>query len=322
MRPRTVTHGSRSAACALALLLIGHSGAPGPAYAQTPAPLRVIATHLEGSAGVEYARVLGTFAKYGVSVQVQQANSGEAAAAAVAGGAADIAIGTVLALMAAHQHGIPLTFIAPAVVHVQGEPTNALVVAATSVIHSAADLNGKVIGTQAISDMNTIATKAWLEKSGADVNSVKFIELPTPQMAAAVQKRTIDAAVIGSPALSAALASQCCRTVTFPYDAIAKRFLLNGWYARTDWIASHRDEAQRFARAIVEAERWSNEDRVDSAKILGAYSNIDPALLASMPRETFAERFDPQLFEPLMDLAVRYKLLNAPFPPSELYRIL
>lgn len=309
----------RSLIAAAMLIVLGQTPAAWRVDAQPAAELLVIATPLEGSAGPQYAQFLGTFKKYGLTVRVQAANNGEAAAAAVAGGAADIAIGNVLSLAVAHQKGIPLTLIAPSIVHVLGEPTNALVVAQQSAIRTAADLGGKTIGVQAVSDLNTAGTKTWLDKNGGDSKSVKFVELPTSQMGTSVGNHTIDAAVIGSPPLLVALASPCCRVLAYPYDAIGSRFLINGWYARNEWIAAHRDEARRFARAVVEAQVWANKNRAESARILAAWSKIDPDVMSRMPRETFAERFEPGLIQPLIDLAGRYRLIPAPFPATDLY---
>lgn len=279
--------------------------------------LRVIATPLEGSAGVAYAENLGLLKKYGLSVQVQIANSGEAAAAAVIGGSADIAIGTVLNLTVAHQRGIPLSFIAPAVLYVGEEP--GLVVSSQSTIDTASGLTGKTIASQAVGDLNTLATRLWLDKNGGDSASVRFTELPTPQMAAAIGRGTVDAAVIATPALNAALASKCCRVLTTPYSAIAKRFLLNGWFAKNDWIAAHREAARRFARAVGEAQQWSNSDRADSAKILAGILKIDLDVLKTLPRDTFADRLAPELIQPVIDVAARYHVTAGPFPASGIY---
>ena len=62
----------------------------------------------EDDAGVViYGNASGTFSRLGLDVNVVKMASGSAGAAAVAGGALDVAKGSVIAVVAAHAHGIP-----------------------------------------------------------------------------------------------------------------------------------------------------------------------------------------------------------------------
>jgi NitT/TauT family transport system substrate-binding protein len=291
---------------------------PTRAIAQSETGLRVITTPIDNSAGVEYAQALGFFKKYGLSVQIQVMNSGEAAAAAVAGGAADIGVANTLSLAIAHQKGIGLTLLAPAGVYVNSEPTIALVVAGDAPISSAKELSGKTIAVPAINDLNTISAELWLDKNGGNSKSVKFIELPTPQMATAVQSHVVDAAMIATPQLALALAHGV-RILGLPYGAVASKFSINGWYAKKDWLANHRDEAKRFALAVGEAQLWANSNHAASGKILAEVSKIDPLVLTKMTRATYADRFEPDLLQPVIDLAARYHVISESFPATDLY---
>lgn len=151
---------------------------PTRAIAQSETRLRVITTPIDNSAGVEYAQALGFFKKYGLSVQIQVMNSGEAAAAAVAGGAADIGVANTLSLAIAHQKGIGLTLLAPAGVYVNSEPTIALVVAGDAPISSAKDLSGKTIAVPAINDLNTISAELWLTRMVAIPRASNSLSFP------------------------------------------------------------------------------------------------------------------------------------------------
>jgi NitT/TauT family transport system substrate-binding protein len=264
---------------------------------------------------------MGFFKKYGLTLQLLSLSSGEAAAAAVAGGSADIGILNALSFAVAHEKGIGLRFIAPASEYVQAKPTVGLVVLRESPIRAPSDLNGKVVAVPAVTDLNAISTSAWLDAHRGQSKTLRFIEMPPPQMPAALQNHIADAAMIATPALTAAL-EQCCRTIGFPYDAIATRFIAAGWYARGDWIDQHRDVARRFVRAITEAQNWANKNPAESAKIFISVSKIDPSLMAKMTRVTYGQRFTPELLQPLIEFAARYKLLKGSFAANELYETL
>jgi len=286
--------------------------------AQSESVLRVLTTTNDGSAGVFYAQMLGSFKKVGLTAQIQIMNSGEAAAAAVVGGAADIGVGNVLSFAVFHDKGVGLTLLAPASLSTSTEPTTGLVVAGDSALRSARDLNAKTVAVPAINDLNSMAMRWWLDKNGGDSRTIKFFELPTAQMIAAVQNHTIDAAMMAVPALSNAVGAGL-KMFAVPYAAVAPKFCANAWYARKEWVAAHRDDAKRFAIAVGEAQAWGNGNHAASAKIVADVSKIDLGVLEKMPRATYGERFDPGLLQPVVDLAAHYHLISAPFPASDLY---
>ena len=290
--------------------------APAAASAQTPAPIRVLRGAIEASSGAQYAYELGLFKKYGVDVTVEIVNSGEVGSAAIVGGAAQIGSANVLSLAVAHTKGVPFVFVAPGSQFVKNAPTAALIVSRATALRSAKDFAGKTIAIPALGDLGTISTQAWLDKSGVDSRSVRFVEVPNPQMTAAVERGTVDGALLSSPALEAALGT--CKIFGVPYAAIADAFLVNAWYARADWVTAHRDAVRAFARAIVEAQDWAVHNREASGKMLATFNKVDPAVVARMTRTSYAPRLDPQAIQPVIDAAARYGSIPATFAATEL----
>jgi NitT/TauT family transport system substrate-binding protein len=288
-----------------------------PAGAQDVPKLRVLRGAFEFSEGVQYAQALGLFKKYGIDVDVQLINSGEAGAAAILGGTADIGAANVVTLVLSHDKGVGFTFIAPGAEYSGSAPTSAMIVAKNSPLRGPKDLAGKTVGVIALGDVNTIAVRAWLERNGVDAKTVRFLELPNPQMSAAVERGAVDAGIVSSPSLAPAL--QTCRVLGLPYSAIAEHFAINAWYAKKEWVVSHRDTVARFTRAVTEAQLWANKNHADSAKILVADAKLDPDLVATMTRATFAPKLDDGLIQPLIDLMAKYGRIAAPFPAADLY---
>lgn len=283
----------------------------------------MITTPIELSAGVYYAQSLGLFEKHGLTVQIQAIKSGEAAAVAIVGGAAEIGVGNILSLAIAHSKGVGLTLIAPASRFVMpknlSDATVGLVVTADSPITNAKGFSGKTIAVQALKDLNQYATEAWIDQNGGDSASVKFIEVPSPEMAAELQKRLIDGAEMSTPFLNALVLKQSLRVVGVPYAAVASSFVANGWYSKRDWLDANRDTARRFAQAVTEAQKWANAHPDESAKILATVSKISPDIISNMPRATLGDRLTGPLLQPVIDLAAKYHAIPAPFPAAELF---
>jgi NitT/TauT family transport system substrate-binding protein len=303
-------HGIAVVAAAFALLV-----APQSSPAQTPQPpLRIATTPIDIGAQVLWAKDEGFLKKAGLDADVTLIANGAAIAAAVASGAVDIGQSNLVSLAAAHERGLPFVLIAPGGFYTSGEPTTAMLVAKSSPVKSAKDLNGKTIAVSGIKNITQVGASAWLDQNGGDPGSVHWIEMPFPQMAGALAAGRIDAAVVAEPELSDALGHDA-RLLAPVYTAVAKEFLIGAWFARADWAKAHPDVVKRFAAAIVETSRWANAHHAESAKILEKYTKqpISPKI----HRVRWAERLDAASAQPLIDASAKYKVLKAPFPAAE-----
>ena len=298
----------------VAALVLGAAGAP-PATAQQPPVLRVATTPIDIGGQVLWAKEEGFLKKAGVDAEITLINNGAAIAAAVASGAVDIGQANLVSLATAHERGLPFVLIAPGGFYTSTEPTTALVVAKSSPVKSAKDLSGKTIAVSGIKNITQVGASAWLDQNGGDVGSVKWIELPFPQMAPALAASRVDAAVIAEPELSDSLAHDA-RLLAPVYTSIAKEFLIGAWFARADWVKAHPDAVKRFAAAIAETSRWANAHHAESAKVLEKYTK--QPISASIRRVRWADRLDPAEVQPLIDASAKYKVIKAPFPAAEL----
>jgi NitT/TauT family transport system substrate-binding protein len=316
-----VTKQLRSALALLALGAIVAAPAGGlRAQSAAPAVLHIATPGGDGNALAWYAQDTGVFRKYGIDSQIEaiRRGSGAATAAAVAGGSAEIGEGDIIAIAAAREHGIPLTMLAPSFLYRTAEPIAALVVAKTSAIKLAKDLDGSVIGVPSLEGPAKLATQKWLQQHGADVTTIKFVELSPANMAAAVVQGTIAAASLNEPYLAPAL--ERVRELGYPYDAFGKAVQVSAWFARDDWVKAHPDLAGRFARAMRETATWANDpkNRPQSGAILQRYDAFPVEQIGHMRRAAFGERFDPALMQPLLDSAVQQKSIPAPIDARDL----
>jgi NitT/TauT family transport system substrate-binding protein len=143
---------------------------------------------------------------------------------------------------------------------------------------------------------------------------VKYIEFPQNAMADAVATGRVDAAQLGDPALSAALAAGKVRVLGNSYDTIAKRLFVSVWFASQDWADQHPDVVRKFAAAINQAAAWATRNPVAAAAVLQKYLKVNVA----RAHEYHGRTLDPALIQPIIDGAVRYKLLTTPMNANDL----
>jgi NitT/TauT family transport system substrate-binding protein len=308
---------AQAAGAGCAALLVVLAGLDAPVRGADPVTIRVGATANDTAAEVYYADELGMFKKRGIVVDIANQRNGAAEAAAVAGGALDIGEQNIVSMSRAHDRNLPFKFIAPAGVYDSRSSTTSLVVAANSTTHSGKDLEGKTVAVNALGDLTQIGAESWIDKHGGDSSKVHFIEMPAPEIGAAVSRATIEAGVIPEPSLTQAQDADHVRILAQPYDGIASRFMINGWFANADWIAKNGPTAKNFADAIYEASKWANTHRADSAKILAKHSKVDAGVIARMRRATYGDKFDTKALQTVIETAVRYHGLSKSFDANE-----
>jgi len=306
-----------------ALIALAAAGAmPRAARAQAPAglvTLRVAAGLTEPTTPILYAQSAGLFAKVGLNVEMQRPQSGAVTAAAIVGGALEFGKSSPLELFSAHLRNVPLVWVAPASLYRAEAPDGGLLVAKDSPLRTARDLTGKVVAVTALGDLNTIGVRAWTDQNGGDSSTLRLVELSPGTMPAALEAGRIDAAALFNPVFEAALTSGKTRLVAHIYDAIAKRFLSATWFTSQSYVETHRDIVERFERAMVEANAYTNAHYPETLPLIAQYSGLDPNAIAHMTRSVAALYLDARDVQPLIDSAAKYKVIDHAFPAPELF---
>lgn len=319
----------KQAATPIARQLLSRSAAlsllAGAASAATMAPLgaqpALMPVNIATPGGDSFAEPffgtdMGFFAKAGFDPKISVMNNAGAVVAAVAGGTIDIGLGDIVGISDAIEHGIPLVVFAGAGLYLSSDPTTLLCVDRDSPFSSAKDLNGKTVAIVTLVGLAAASTKAWLANNGADISTISFIEMPQPEMRAALRRGAIAAATISEPFLSNA--KNDVRPFGKPYDAVASRFLISQWITTRTWLANNQAAAKRFTRAIYQTAAWANTHHDESLPILVKYLKVDPERMRGIKRAEFSTVLTPSLVQPVIDVAVKYKLIPKPLDAASL----
>jgi NitT/TauT family transport system substrate-binding protein len=291
----------------------------GTARAAGNVSLQVGVAPTDATAQVFYAQDRGMFKSAGIDVTLNILQNAATTASALTSGAIDLAASSVATVANAVQRGLALRFIGGGCVYSSSStPTAEIVVAKDSQIQSASDLNGKVVAVNGLKDMTQITVQAWLDKNGADLNSIKFVEMPFGTMPLALGEGRIAAAMLAYPFL--ARAKDQVRILANALGALGDRFLVIGWVSSDTWLQKNPELAKRVAGVIAKSATWANSHRQESAQILARYMNIAPDQLESMPRAVYDDqaRLNPRLVQPVIEAAVKYGSLAHTMPAANL----
>jgi NitT/TauT family transport system substrate-binding protein len=289
------------------------------AWAQGLAPLNVAAIPSDISGSAYDAADGGFFKKAGLDATFLGLANGPAITSAVVGGSADVGYSNVVSLAIAHTRGLPVTILFPANLHVHDAPTAGLLaVKRTSPIHSAKDINGKVMAVIGLNNIADIAARDWIDKNGGDSKTVKSVELPFSEMKAALETERLDAAVMDASDPLLGKPSDTLRLIASTFDAVAPRFAPSVWFSSTTWVAAHPAQARAFVAAMRDAAVWANAHHPESAAILAKYTLVPAADIQAVRRATYGERLTPELIQPNIDVAAAYGVIKAAFPAADL----
>jgi NitT/TauT family transport system substrate-binding protein len=265
-----------------------------------------------------YAQKAGIFAAVGLSTKVLAASNGAAVAAAVAGGAVPIGKASLLSIILAHVRAVPFTIIAPcATADARGNYTGLLVLK-DGPIHTASDLNGKVVCVPALNDMQFLATHVWIDANGGDSKSVSFIEAPVTAAGAAIDSGRIAAGILTNPALAKSMATGKYRALGKPIEQTFNGLMISAYVADAGWVAKNADVVKRFGQVMVRASEYAGNHHDQTVDIIADFSGIERATVARMTRAAYATTLDPSIVQPLIDAAARYGAIKQTFDASEL----
>jgi NitT/TauT family transport system substrate-binding protein len=301
------------------------AAAPVTLAAVHPARAQAVSLRVGTSPSDAYAEPLyfapsGVSAKSGITMDVSLFSSSTATAAGCASGALDIGVADPIAIANGVVHGIPFRILTPGSIYT-GVSSSYVCVARSSSIASAKDLNGATMGAVTLgSSMAFVATKAWLASNGADLASVRFVEIPYAAMAAAIERGTIAGASIAEPFISQLPPS--VRVLANPNDAIGGRYATSAWFSTQPWLDRNAALARRLTSLIHDAGRWSNTHPDESAAILAGVTHLDPERARQMHRATFAISSEPQAIALSLAAALKVDVLSRAVSAAELMAIL
>jgi len=296
-----------------AVAALALTGAARPLSVQTAlVPLHVGTNAPDDVPPLLWAKASGMFAKAGLDVQIDKLTSGSAVTAAVIGGTLDIGRTSLLPIIAATSRGVPVQIIAPAEVSIGEDPTGGIIVLKDSPVHTGKDLNGSTLPSPSLRDYFEVSTRAWIDANGGDSRTVKFIELPIAADLPALVAGRVMAAGLPNPFLANALASGKVRLLGRPSIAIAKRFLVTAWVSTETFISAHHDALTKFAQTLHEATLYTNAHPAETVAVTSAFWGVDASVVSTMARAPAASTVDPKDIQPLIDVALRYGVIDKP----------
>lgn len=222
----------------------------------------------------------GIFAKHGLNVTLtSQANPIEVVSSMVSG-AEQFGFVTVPVLANVNSKGTALKCVST----VDGnQPTESskdgtmLVAAKGSGISSMAGLRGKKIATVQTSSLNSLSVEVLAKRAGLSPGSYQLVQMPFPQMPAALSQGNVQAAVITSPFVNTAIA-EGATVINHPNVELFGGATVTCMAALSSYISKNASVVADFHAAVNEAVGYAQAHQSAAKASLTKYLTLTPAV--------------------------------------------
>jgi NitT/TauT family transport system substrate-binding protein len=252
----------------------------------------------------------GTFAKYGVDVEIITMSGGAKLQQGLIAGSIDIGIdgGTALVFGA---KGSPVTGVAA----VAGAPSNfAVVVAADSSIKQVADLKGRLLGVATNGSFPQWLIKRLAVAQGWGPDGIRTVALGGFEASASAMETHETDGFMGAVEGGLTLAEKGKAKIVTTMGSYVPHFHNHVLMARKELVADHPDTVKRFLQGFFAAIAYMKSHRDETIKISSDTMHMSSAVMSKTYDDEIGMMstdgaFDPQAIEVLKDTYVEMGML-------------
>jgi ABC-type nitrate/sulfonate/bicarbonate transport system substrate-binding protein len=260
----------------------------------------------------------GHFEDAGLELEVSASTGGATVIPQLVQGDLDVAGSNVVSVLVAAEQGLPLRMVAGGTSTSEDpeQDFSALMVAPDSPVTDISQLEGQRIAVNTLRNINDVVVGAMLEDAGLAPDSVEFVELPFPDMAAAVLGGDVAAAVVIEPFVTAA-EQQGMKIVGHPYSELRPGLQIGTYVMSAQAVQENPEVAEAFLEGVQATADDIREDPESFRAALPEISDISPELAAQVRINTWQGATDRESVELIQDRMVSYGLIDAPVDLDE-----
>jgi len=239
-------------------------------------------------------------------------------AESVKGGKLDATFMIVPLAMKLREQGVPIK-----ICYLGHRDGSTVIVRKDSPAKNLRDLRGKVFAIPSRYSNQNLVIHKLMEDEGMGPDDIRFIELPPPDMPAALGAGAIDAYFVGEPHPAKAELDGTGRVLYYTKD-IWPHFISCCLVVTERLIRDQHQVVADLVRGIAESGEWAETHREEAARIVSPYFRQDEKLVRyvlTQPPDRVSYRMlapDAQDLQRIQDMAVKQGLLQKTIALSDL----
>jgi ABC-type nitrate/sulfonate/bicarbonate transport system substrate-binding protein len=260
-------------------------------------------------APVHLAIAEGLFEDEGLTVTPEVMQGGAAAIPALQGGDLDIAFGAWPSFLIANQQGIGLQAVSDGVAATPGF-TEFLAAGGSDLEDNPAGMAGTTVALNTLGNLGELALRATLQDAGLEYSDVTAVELPFPDMGAALDGGTVDVIWAVEPGVTGNKTNLGAVTVIDSYVDEMEGFPVAGYFVTTEFAEQNPNTVAAFTRAIQAAAEMLNEDTQVVIDTVGTYTELPPELVEQLAFPEYRGVLDVAELERVYESLLEFEMIE------------
>ncbi len=248
----------------------------------------------------------GFFKTRNIELTLESGQGGAAIVPGVVSGQFQFGFSNMTSLLIAQTKNVPIKVVANGVASTgkSGADFGGVAVKKDSPIKTAADLAGKKISVNTLKNIGDTTVRESVRKAGGDPSGINFVEMPFPNMPAALDGGQVEAAWVVEPSLSQILGAGG-RVVAWNYVDAAPELTVATYFTSTKLVGEDADLVKRFTEAINESLEYAESHPDEVRAILGSYTKIDEKTRAAITLPKWPAQINRSSVETLSKLGAQ-----------------
>jgi ABC-type nitrate/sulfonate/bicarbonate transport system substrate-binding protein len=304
--------GAVVAAAALLTTACGGGSGSGPEVGEDGVtPVRIAETAGAPLNFLTYGDEQGFFADAGIDLEISSSTGGATVIPQLVSGDLDVAGSNIVSGMIAISQGLPIQMVAAGTSTAEdpAQDFSALMVGADSAVTGIGELAGQRIAVNSLRNINDIVLGHELQQAGLTYDSVEFVEIPFPEMAAAIQRGDVAAAMLIEPFITVA-EGQGLKIIGRPYTDLRPGLQIGTYLMSRELVQENPDLVQKFQQAVTATADSIAADEQSFRAALPRISQTDPVLAEKVRINQWRGATDRESLELVLGLMVEYKLVE------------
>jgi NitT/TauT family transport system substrate-binding protein len=167
------------------------------------------------------------------------------------------------------------------------------------------DLAGRTFAIPSKYSNQNLVIRKLMQDEGIDPSTIRFVEMPPPDMPGALASKAIDAYFVGEPHAARAELDGSGRVLYHAKD-IWPRFISCVLVVTETLIAERPEVVRDLVRGIAESGEWAEQHRVEAASVVSPYFRQDETLVRyvlTQPPDRVSYRMLTPLDEEMQQIA-------------------
>ena len=290
----------------------GQSPAPS---ADSDAPerseLRIGTLPIADVAPVHIAVAEGLFEREGLTVTTEVTQGGAAAIPALVGGDLDVAYGAWPSFLLANQEGIELRAVSGGVAARPGF-TQFLAMPESGLEGDPAGMAGTTIAVNTLNNIGELAVRSTLAEAGVDPDDVQLVEIPFPDMTAALERGDVDVIWASEPVPTLARTELDAVVVVDSFIGPMESFPVAGYQVTADFAEANPRTVAAFQRAMEAAVEIARADPASVTERVPEFTNLSPELAAEIALPEYRGAVDADMLRRVHDYMIEFEILDDP----------